>query len=72
MEWSITYTGADTSQFLQKPTALTQKNFKLLKRNSNGWNPPVLSFIQHHHGHPLGTWFPKKMGLGGLVTTIAV
>ncbi len=28
--------------------------------------------IQLHHGHPLCTWFPKKMDRGGLVATIAV
>jgi hypothetical protein len=57
----------DTPQFLQKPAALAHKNLKLPRRNSNVWNLPALSAVQHHHGHPLCTWFPRKMGLGGLV-----
>ncbi len=40
------------SLFLQKPATLIQKNFKLLKWNSNVWNPLALFVVQHHHGHP--------------------
>jgi hypothetical protein len=67
MEWSTTSIQVDTPQFSQKPAALTQKNLKLPRWNSNIWNLPVLSAVQHHHGCPLCTWFPKKTGLGGLV-----
>jgi hypothetical protein len=50
-----------------KARCLDPENLKLPRWNSNVWNPLALSIFQHHHGHPLCTWFPKKVGLGDLV-----
>jgi hypothetical protein len=56
----------------QSPAASIQKNCKSPKLNLKGWNLPALFAVQLYHGHPLCTWFPKKMDRGGLVATIAV
>jgi hypothetical protein len=37
-------------QFLQNPTALIQKNLRLPKQYSEGWNLLALFVVQNHHG----------------------
>ncbi len=61
-----TSTWADTPPppVFAKARHLDPENLKLPRRNSNIWNLPELSAIQHHHGRPLCTRFPNKMGLG--------
>jgi hypothetical protein len=66
MEWSTTYTQADTPQFLKKPAALTQKNLKLPKQNSKVWNPPLLSAFNITMDVPFAHG-SQGMGLGSLV-----
>jgi hypothetical protein len=39
---------------LQKPAALTQKNWKLQKQNASGWNPPAFCSL---FNIPLGISF---------------
>jgi hypothetical protein len=71
MEWSTTFTQADTPQFLLKPAILTQKKLEIAKCRINIWNLLALSVAQDHHGHPLCTSCPQRMGLGSLVVIIA-
>jgi hypothetical protein len=64
MEWRTTSTQADIPQFLYK--------FEIAKANFFSQTFGIHGYCQRHHGHPLCTWFPERMGLGGLkVITIA-
>jgi hypothetical protein len=72
MGLSNTSTPAATPQFLQNPAALIQKNLRLPKRNSKGWNPLALFVVQNRYGPLLCTWTPKTMDHGGLVAITAV
>jgi hypothetical protein len=65
------YTGSHPPVFAN-PAASIHKNCKSPKQSSKGYNLLALFVVQLHHGHPLCTWFPKKMDRGGLVAIIAV
>jgi hypothetical protein len=55
-----------------KSRHLDPEKLQITKAGLKGWNLLALFAVQLHHGHPLCTWFPKKMDRGGLVATIAV
>jgi hypothetical protein len=66
------HTGSHPPVFAKSRRLDPEKNCKLPKQSSKGWNPLALFADEKHHGLFLCTWYPKKMDRGGLVAITTI